>query len=165
MFARLLVLFVVVPLVEMYILFRIAELTSFPATVALVLATGALGAWLAKWQGSSTIRRIQDELAAGRIPGQALVDGAMILVAAALLLTPGILTDLFGFSLLMPPCRAVYRRLLGRMQGKIQWQVHQQGFTYTATSTRTNDPHVVDGEATPVPQPQVESKSAEPNEL
>ena len=165
MFARLLVLFVVVPLVEMYILFRIAELISFPATVGLVLATGALGAWLAKWQGISTIRRIQDELAAGRIPGKALVDGAMILVAAALLLTPGILTDVFGFSLLMPPCRAVYRRLLGRLGGKIQWQVHQQGFSYTTTSTRSDDPHVVDGEATPVAQPQVESKSTESNDL
>lgn len=144
MFVRLLILFVVVPIVEFYVLFKLATWTSFGATVALVLLTGVLGAWLAKRQGLSTLRRIQRELSEGRLPGQALMDGAMILVAAALLLTPGILTDLFGFSLLTPWCRSYYQRRLLRAPWTVEFRGDPEAFRSGA------DPSVVDGESSPI---------------
>jgi UPF0716 protein FxsA len=103
-------LFVVVPLSELFLLFKLAELTSPSMTLGLVIITGALGSLLAKAQGLRTLHRVREELASGRMPTDSLVDAVMILVAGALLLTPGMLTDLFGFSLLIPICRRFYRR-------------------------------------------------------
>ncbi len=148
MFARLVLLFVGVPLVELYILHHVANGIGFWRTVGLVFATGVLGASLARWQGLSTLSRIQTEVSEGRIPGLALLDGAMILVAGALLLTPGILTDLFGFSLLFPPCRYVYRKWL-KARWNVQFQMHLNQQTYS------HDSSVVDGEATPVSDPEI----------
>jgi UPF0716 protein FxsA len=147
MFARLVVLFVAVPLVELYLLFRLNDWTGSPiATIGLILFTGFLGAWLARQQGLSTLRRIQTAASEGRMPGAELLDGGMILVAGALLLTPGILTDAFGFSLLFPPCRVVYRKLLKRSFSASSVNFHVGG----PNSTRDpgeNDPTVVDGTA------------------
>ena len=148
MFARLVVLFVGVPLIELYILHHLANGIGFWETVGLVFATGVLGASLARWQGLSTLARIQTDLSEGHLPGQALLDGAMILVAGALLLTPGILTDLFGFSLLFPPCRYVYRKWL-KARWNVQFQMHLNQQTYS------HDSSVVDGEATPVSDPEI----------
>lgn len=107
---RLLLLFTVVPLVELAILLQLGRLMGLGATVALVLATGIAGAWLARWQGLAVLRRVQVDLAEGRMPAGALLDGALILAAGALLITPGLLTDLTGVTLLIPPLR----RRLGR---------------------------------------------------
>ena len=112
MLFKLLLLFIAVPFVELAILLYIADLTSWQWTLALVIATGVVGSLLARSQGWRTYERIQSELAAGRLPGQALLDALMIFVAGALLLTPGVLTDLVGLSLLIPPCRAFYRKHL-----------------------------------------------------
>ena len=149
MFARLLVLFVVVPLVELYLLYRIALLTNFPTTVGLVLFTGILGAWLAKQQGLSTLHRIQRSLGEGNVPGDALLDGAMILFASALLLTPGVLTDLFGFSLLFPPCRVIYRRYLKKMSGTVSVQTFHGSFrnVYHGDPADGGDDGMVQGSA------------------
>ena len=108
----LILLFCAVPLVELYLLFALAGQIGPGTTFLIVIGTGIVGAALARWQGFSILRRIQHELNHQRMPTTSLVDGAMILLAGALLLTPGILTDLFGFSLLVPPVRAVYRRLI-----------------------------------------------------
>ena len=146
MLARLVVLFIAVPLVELYLLLRINEWTgSAITTIGLILFTGVLGAWLAKQQGISTLTRIQRALAEGRMPARELVDGGMILFAAALLLTPGVLTDAFGFSLLMPPCRAIYRRLLKRFLPTPNIQFHTPG--QHPSSDEVTDPNVVDGVA------------------
>jgi UPF0716 protein FxsA len=110
----LILLFCTVPLVELYLLFALAGRIGPGPTFLIVIGTGIVGATLAKFQGFQILRRIQAELDHQRMPTTSLVDGGMILVAAALLLTPGIFTDLFGFSLLIPPIRAVYRRLLTR---------------------------------------------------
>ncbi len=114
MLAYLLLLFTVIPLVELYLLVQIMQRTSFSATIALVLLTGVVGASLARWQGFRTVRRIQDELAAGRMPTESLVDGLLILVAGAVLVTPGVLTDAVGFLLLIPACRTLVKRWLKR---------------------------------------------------
>lgn len=114
MFLRLLLLFTVVPLVELYLLIGIGRQVGPVPTLALVLFTGVLGAWLAKRQGLATLARIQRSMGSGELPTEALLDGLMILLAGAVLLTPGLLTDLAGFVLLTPagrrPIRAAIRR-------------------------------------------------------
>ena len=110
MFLRLLLLFTVVPLIELYLLITIGGVIGVMPTIAIVLGTGILGAWLARWQGLVVIRRINDEMAAGRLPTDALIDGLLVLVAAAVLLTPGLLTDMAGFVLLVPGSRAAVRK-------------------------------------------------------
>lgn len=114
MLLRLLLLFTVVPLVELVLLIQLGRVVGLAATLALVLATGVLGASLARWQGLATLRRVQAEMAEGRVPAGALVDGLLILLAGAVLLTPGLLTDAVGFLLLIPPSRAAVRRALTR---------------------------------------------------
>lgn len=105
MFARLGCLFVLVPLLELALLLQVGRWVGVLPTVIIVAVTGILGAWLARTEGLRTLARFQAELARGRMPGGALMDGAAILVGGAFLLTPGVLTDIVGFSLLFPPTR------------------------------------------------------------
>ncbi|MFV1965042.1 MAG: FxsA family protein [Pirellulaceae bacterium] len=126
MLFRLFFLFIVVPFIELVILLKLAEWTSPEFTVLLVLITGAVGITLARVQGFRTYWRIQAELSQGRMPTDSLLDAVMILVAGALLLTPGVLTDAFGLSLLVPVCRRFYRAWLVRWF-KRRFQVHFQG--------------------------------------
>ena len=134
MLGRLLVLFISVPLVELVLLMQLANYTSLPFTIALVIVTGVVGAGLARRQGWQTYQRIRQELAAGQMPTNSLVDAAMIFVAGALLLTPGVLTDLFGLSLLFPVCRRFYQRIIiARFRDQIK--VH----SYSADRVRPQD--------------------------
>jgi UPF0716 protein FxsA len=112
MFFRLLLLFTVVPIVELALLIQLGRLVGLGPTVAIVLLTGVAGAALARWQGLATLKRVQTEMAEGRMPAGALIDGLLILLAAAVLLTPGLITDAVGFLLLIPPTRAAVRRAL-----------------------------------------------------
>lgn len=112
MLFKIFLIFVILPLIELTLLLCLAQWTGVPATLAVILITGLGGSLLAKSQGFKTYRQIQLELAAGRMPGQAMIDAVMIFVAGALLITPGVLTDVLGLSLLIPPCRAFYRRQL-----------------------------------------------------
>ena len=112
MFARLFLLFTLIPLVELYILIKIGALLGALWAVLLVLATGALGAYLAREQGFRVWMRIQSEMNAGRFPGDDLLDGFLIFIAGAVLVTPGVLTDLVGFAILFPPSREGIRRWL-----------------------------------------------------
>lgn len=110
MFARLGCLFVLVPLVELALLIQVGRWVGVVPTVALVAVTGLVGAWLARREGVRALVTVQTELASGRVPGRALMDGAAILVGGTLLLTPGILSDVVGFALLVPPTRRVLQR-------------------------------------------------------
>lgn len=101
----LLLLFVGVPLVELALLIQIGQRIGTLATLALIVFTGLLGAYLARRQGLAVARQVRAEMADGRIPAGPVVDGVLILVAAAVLMTPGVLTDLFGFFCLVPACR------------------------------------------------------------
>jgi len=112
MLLRLLLAFTVVPLVELALLLYLADLIGWQYTVGLVLATGVLGASLARWQGTQVWRRVHQKLATGELPADAMLDGLMILVAGVLLVTPGVLTDIVGFGLLLPPVRTGFRRWL-----------------------------------------------------
>jgi len=111
---RLLLLFIVVPLVELILLIQLGGLIGLWPTIGLVVVTGAAGASLARWQGLSVLRQIQLEMTAGKLPAGSLVDGVIILIAAALLVTPGLLTDIIGFLCLVPGFRQVMKRMLKR---------------------------------------------------
>lgn len=114
MFIRLLALFILLPIVELALLIQLGEWIGLGWTLALVVATGALGATLARRQGLRAWLAIQAELRAGRMPGTTLVDGLLILIGGIVLLTPGLLTDLTGFLLLLPATRTVLKRRLKR---------------------------------------------------
>ena len=105
MFGRLLLLFVFLPMIELYLLIMLGARIGPMPTIGLIVLTGILGATLARQQGVSTLAKIQNELKQGRAPTQELVEGAMIVVGGLVLLTPGILTDIFGFAMLVPGIR------------------------------------------------------------
>lgn len=128
-------MFIVVPILELVILIRLGQLMGLWPTVALVLATGLVGATLARMEGLRVLLQLQRELAAGRLPTQAMLDGISVMIGGVLLLTPGILTDLAGLSLLFPPTRRgiqwwVRKRLeKGVAEGSIHvMTMGQQGF-------------------------------------
>lgn len=113
----LLLLFVALPALELALLIEVGSRIGTLATLAIIAVTGVVGAILARRQGLGVITRIQRETAEGRLPAGSLVDGAIILVAGALLVTPGILTDAFGFLCLVPAFRRLVKRaLLSQLQ-------------------------------------------------
>jgi UPF0716 protein FxsA len=110
--ALLVILFIVVPIAELYVIIQIGSLIGVWATLALLLADALLGSLLLRHQGRGAWRRFNEALAARRFPGREVADGLMIAVGGTLLLTPGFITDIFGLALLIPPSRAILRRLL-----------------------------------------------------
>ncbi|TVQ23261.1 MAG: FxsA family protein, partial [Spirochaetaceae bacterium] len=114
MFFKLLGAFTIIPIIELYILIQLGSVIGALPTVLLVILTGAAGAALAKAQGVSVWSRIQRELNAGRFPGNDLIDGLLLLLAGVTLLTPGLLTDVAGFLLLVPVTRYPVREWLKR---------------------------------------------------
>ena len=115
--SRLALLFVGVPLLELFILIQLGQAVGLWPTIGLVVLTGFAGAALARLEGLRTLWKIQERLARGQLPGSALLDGMAILLGGAFLLTPGILTDILGFSFLLPPTR---RFLLGRIRKRME---------------------------------------------
>ena len=103
-------LFVVVPAAELALLIEIGSRIGTVATLGIIAATGVLGAALARRQGLGVLRRLQQETNAGRLPADPLIDGAFLLVAGALLVTPGVLTDVVGFLCLVPAFRNMVKR-------------------------------------------------------
>jgi len=110
----LILLFIVVPVAELYVIIKVGELIGVWPTLALLLADALLGSWLLKHEGRGAWRRFNQALAERRFPGREVADGALIIVGGTLLLTPGFLTDIVGVFLLLPPTRAISRRLLKR---------------------------------------------------
>jgi len=117
---RLALLFVVVPIIELMLLIELGQRVGLMPTLLLVVATGIGGAALARAEGLRVLFSFQKELASGRLPGQAMLDGASVLIGAAFLLTPGVLTDFVGFSLLLPFTR---RWLQRRVKKRLEKQV------------------------------------------
>ncbi|MCA1841744.1 MAG: FxsA family protein [Actinobacteria bacterium] len=114
MLALLVVIFIGVPFAEIYVLLQVGHAIGVLNTLALLILVSIVGAWLAKREGLGVIRRMQAALEAGRVPGKELIDGFLVLLAAALMLTPGFLTDICAILLLLPPVRAVVRAELRR---------------------------------------------------
>jgi UPF0716 protein FxsA len=120
---RLLLLFIAVPAVELMLLIEVGARIGTLPTLGIIVATGVIGAALARQQGLRAFGTVQARLAAGELPASALIDGVIILVAGALLMTPGILTDAVGFLCLVPATRgALKRRLVRRFEQAIAEQ-------------------------------------------
>jgi len=111
-FSKLVLALTVVPILELYILFKLAGAINWGPTILLVIVTGVTGAYLAKQQGKEILNKIQMELSGGNMPGDSLLNGLCILVGGVLLLTPGILTDITGFLLIMPISRIMFIKFL-----------------------------------------------------
>ena len=114
MFGLLLLVFLVVPIVELYVIVQVAGGIGVLETLGLLILVSIVGAWLVKFQGVFIINRIQSQLTRGEMPADALIDGGLVLFAGALMLTPGFVTDAVGVVLLLPPTRAPFRALVKR---------------------------------------------------
>jgi UPF0716 protein FxsA len=112
--AVLVLLFIVVPIAELFVIIKVGELIGLWPTLALLLADALLGSLLLRHQGRGAWRRFNAALAERRFPGKEVADGVQIVIGGTLLLTPGFLTDIVGLLLLIPPSRAIARRLLRR---------------------------------------------------
>ena len=114
----LVVLFLVVPLAELYVIIQVGQAFGALNTIALLILISAAGAWLVKREGMSVWRRFQRQIEAGAVPGREMADGVMILFAGALLMSPGFLTDILGICLLLPPVRAVVRGMVTKQAAR-----------------------------------------------
>jgi UPF0716 protein FxsA len=111
----LVILFIVVPILELYVIIQVGQAIGVVPTLVLLLADALLGSWLLKHEGRGAWRRFNEALAAKRFPGREVADGVLIVIGGTLLLTPGFITDIVGLFLLAPPTRAVARRILKRL--------------------------------------------------
>jgi len=114
MFFQLLLLFTLVPLIELALLVKLGQMTSVTMTIGIVILTGIIGAYLARREGIKAWRRLEKSMREGVSPADELIEALLILIAGAVLITPGLLTDLFGFGLLIPPVRKWVRNRLSR---------------------------------------------------
>jgi UPF0716 protein FxsA len=134
MLGRLVLLFTIVPLAELYILIKIGGHIGGFNTMLLVVMTAVLGGWLARLQGLRTLQQIQSSLSQGQIPAEELIDGVLILLGGILLVTPGVLTDLFALVLLFSATRTPFKRWLRRRFDRmvaakgVRLQYHRGGF-------------------------------------
>jgi UPF0716 protein FxsA len=110
----LVILFIVVPIAELYVIIQVGEAIGVLPTLALLFLDAILGSLLLRHQGRSAWRRFNEALAQRRFPGKEVADGLLIVVGGTLLLAPGFITDVFGVLLLIPPTRAIARALLRR---------------------------------------------------
>ncbi|MEA3019642.1 MAG: protein FxsA [Actinomycetota bacterium] len=110
----LVLLFLVVPLAELYVIIQVAHAIGAFNTIGLLFLDSLLGGWLMKREGLGVMRRLQAKLQNGEVPGRELVDAFLIMLGGALMLAPGFITDILGMALLLPPVRAVIRAALAR---------------------------------------------------
>ena len=105
----LVIIFIVMPIVELAVLIQVGQAIGVLNTIGLLLLVSFVGAWLVKREGMGVWRRFRQQVETGHVPGKELADGVMILFAGALLMTPGFVTDVLGILLLLPPVRAFLR--------------------------------------------------------
>lgn len=144
----LLLLFTLVPLLELYILVYVGQQIGFWETCSIVLLTGIVGAFLARIEGFFIIKKINSEIRRGIIPQKDLIHGVMLLIGAVLLITPGIITDVVGLLLLLPGSRDVIRIIF---TSKIKNSSNIHGFSSqshekTHGNTDIDDPNIIDSE-------------------
>ena len=120
-FTKLLILFIIIPVTELYILIEVGKRIGSLTTISIIIFTGILGAYLVKNQGFMILKKIQNDLNDGIMPGDSLIQGVIILAGGILLLTPGFVTDTVGFIFLIPASRNVIKKyLLKWLKGKIE---------------------------------------------
>lgn len=136
MFFYLLLLFTIVPLVELYVLIRVGAYLGVFTTVAIVIFTGIVGAYMARMEGLRVLFGLQRDMQEGKMPTEGLLDGVLILIGGVLLITPGILTDIVGFALVIPSSRAVLKVWVRR---RIQDIIQQRDGVITVNDYYTED--------------------------
>jgi len=162
---RLFLLFTVVPRVAHYLLIAVGRLLGPAATIGLVLLTGAVGAWFARLEGARVIRRWQEAMSRQQVPKDGVIDGLLIFIGGLMLITPGILTDFAGLSMVMPPTRRLIagfvRRWFERQIAAGRVQVYAPG--YNGAPGRPQEVIDVEGEVVEVVE--VVSKPDPPEQL
>jgi UPF0716 protein FxsA len=111
----LVLIFIVLPIAEIYLIIKVGEAIGALPTVAILVLDALLGSVLLRHQGRAAWRRFNEALAAGRIPAREVFDGAMVIMGGAFLITPGFITDVIGLLLLIPPSRALFRGLVSKV--------------------------------------------------
>ncbi len=137
---------VLVPILEIWVLLQVGQLLGVLETVVLLVAMSLLGAYLLRREGARTWRAFRTALASGRLPAAEVADGALVILGGALLLTPGFATDAFGLLCVIPPTRAVLRRLLTRQVARRLTLGAVLGGVGRTPSRRRPSDTVVDGE-------------------
>jgi UPF0716 protein FxsA len=164
----LVVIFIVVPLLELYVILQVGDAIGLGWTLLILVADSILGSMLLKSQGRQVWRRFNEATAAGRIPHSEIIDGVLIIFGGAFLLTPGFLTDILGLFFLLPPTRAIFRRTVrrgierGTLWGRVGGAAVRAGRErQAARGTRNGAPgsDYVEGTATEV---DTESRRLEP---
>jgi UPF0716 protein FxsA len=148
MLAKLVLLFLLIPLADLALLLYLATKIGWATALVLAVVSGILGAWMLRQSLLGTLRRLQEPTLTAESPLELLSDGAMISLAAGLLLTPGLVTDIAGISLLIPACRRSYRKILAAWL-KRNWKVayHYTFSDRRGDSSRWNDTsEILDGE-------------------
>jgi UPF0716 protein FxsA len=159
----LILLFIVVPLLELYVIFKVGDAIGIVPTLLILVADSILGSALLKSQGRQVWQRFNDAMAAGRIPHSEIIDGVLIIFGGAFLITPGFLTDVFGLFFLIPPTRALFRRAVrrgierGTLWGRVGGAAVRAGRERQAA--RNGADYDVEGSATEV---ETESRRLEP---
>ncbi|MCY3769468.1 MAG: FxsA family protein [Gammaproteobacteria bacterium] len=142
----LLLIFLIVPLIEIYLLIEVGSAVGAGMTIFLVVFTAVLGAFLVRVQGISTLARVQRQVARGQVPAMEMLEGLSLFMAGALLLTPGFFTDAFGFMILTPPLRRTI--IHGIVLGRIVQPNVSSGDRQASDGSRRRQPEqrVIDGE-------------------
>lgn len=149
MLLPLVLLFILLPIVEIYAIIQVGQAIGAPWTIALLIADSILGALLMRGQGRAVWRRFNAALGEGRAPTREILDGALVILGGALLLTPGFVTDAFGLVLLLPPTRAIARRIIVRRLGA-RFIVSGPAFTARGGGTTARSDYDVDGTASEI---------------
>lgn len=134
MFGIVLLLFIVVPVVELYVLFQVADGLGWLPSIGLLLLISVVGGALVKWQAAGAVSRIRKTLGEGKLPSKELADAGLMIFGGALLLTPGFFTDAFGLAMFIPPLRAGFRSMLLKRYGsKVQLSGVPNGFAFNTS--------------------------------
>jgi len=136
----LLVLFIVLPLAELYVIFQVGEAIGVVWTILLLLADSVVGSLLLRTQGRAVWRRFNAALREGRMPHREVQDGVLVIFGGAFLITPGFITDVVGVLLLLPPTRAMLRRLGMRALARRVERRTRRGFDVEGTATEVHTP-------------------------
>lgn len=145
-FRILFLLFLSIPLLEIYLLLKVGSSIGVLATVALVVLTAVVGVWLLRLQGFATLAKAQASLAKGEVPADTMLEGVMLFIAGALLLTPGFFTDAIGFLFLIPIsrqwiARSILKNMVVRRSSQFKQSTSDAGATYQSSATE-----VIEGE-------------------
>jgi len=163
MFGLLLLAFVAVPIIEIYLIIQVGSAIGGWETIGLLILISVVGAWLVRHEGFSILAKVQGSLSQGSVPTNAIIDGMLVLLAGALMLTPGFLTDGIGLVLLLPPSRTVVRNLVKRrFAGRVTVGGGAYGGSFTgfgrtdATDVRATDVTPTEGDGRDEPPGPIE---------